>query len=441
MPSSNRYRPLRYLFLLLSCGVRLYAESRELRFELDTPGEVIAEITASAPSTSWERSGAEAAVATVYVDGRYNQDLILFQGSQPWTYRVFLGPLEAGTHGVRVVQNSRWSAPGAGLRVDEIRARVVAADAPGYRALAHAPILYARADTLGRFSDVPLLIWYEQDSSPEGEVLQYSVIFSNEDGGTPTDALMARWGRATDIEYVYRVRLDSHGDVQEELFQGPSHKEATFRGRRMARHPYLLIATRNNMFVDTGFSPLQFHLAPVGADLDGNSREELMDRFPWTYRIMAQELEREGKLRPYGVRNGPAVSDPRQYLYVELRADHRTSGSTAWVKLKGQSRWHSSHKGRDEFAISRNGLSRTTVELPPGTAEEDIELIAFQCLDLRGVDAGGARDDGKCDLQEVEKVFLLDSEYRPGRNLLRNSTPLSLRPGEMVAFPLGGLED
>ncbi|MCZ6904677.1 MAG: hypothetical protein O7F56_03310, partial [Acidobacteria bacterium] len=136
-----------------------------------------------------------------------------------------------------------------------------------------------------------------------------------------------------------------------------------------------------------------------------------------------------------------AVSDPRQYLYVELRADHRTSGSTAWVKLKGQSRWHSSHKGRDEFAISRNGWSRTTVELPPGTAEEDIELIAFQCLDLRGVDAGGARDDGKCDLQEVQKVFLLDSEYRPGRNLLRNSTPLSLRPGEMVAFPLGGLED
>ena len=158
MPSSNRYRPLLYLFLLLSCGVRLYAESRELRFELDTPGEVIAEITASAPSTSWERSGAEAAVATVYVDGRYNQDLILFQGSQPWTYRVFLGPLEAGIHGLRVEQNSRWSAPGAGLRVDEIRARVVAADAPGYRALAHAPILYARADTLGRFSDVPLLI-------------------------------------------------------------------------------------------------------------------------------------------------------------------------------------------------------------------------------------------------------------------------------------------
>lgn len=441
MSSSNRYRPLLYLFLLLSCGVRLYAESRELRFELDTPGEVIAEITASAPSTSWERLGAEAAVATVHVDGHYNQDLILFQGARSWTYRVFLGPLEAGTHGLRVVQNLRWSAPGAGLRVERIRVRVVTDDAPDYRALAHAPILYARADTLGRFSDVPLLMWYEQDSGSEGEVLQYSVIFSNEDGGTATDALMARWGRATDIEYVYRVRLDSHGNVQEEVFQGPSHKEGTFQGRRKAHHPFLLVATRNNMVMDTGFSPLQFHLAPVRADLDENSREELMDRFPWTYRIMAQELEREGKLRPYDLRNGPAISDPRQYLYVELRAEHRNSGSTAWVKLKGQSRWHSSHKGRDEFAISRNGWSRTTVELPPGTAEEDIELIAFQCLDLRGVDGDESRDDGKCDLQEVQKVFLLDSEYRPGRNLLRNSTPVSLRPGEMYAFPLGGLDD
>ena len=41
-----------------------------------------------------------------------------------------------------------------------------------------------------------------------GTRLRYSVVFSNEDGGTPADRLLATWGRLTDIEYVYGVELD-----------------------------------------------------------------------------------------------------------------------------------------------------------------------------------------------------------------------------------------
>ena len=66
---------------------------------------------------------------------------------------------------------------------------------------------------------------------------------------------------------------------------------------------------------------MQYRIYPVHADLSQHSREELMDRFPWTYKIMAQELEREGKLRQFGAIAGTNVSDPRNYLYVEIGGD------------------------------------------------------------------------------------------------------------------------
>src|SRR5205814_211493 len=127
--------------------------------------------------------------------------------------------------------------------------------------------LYARADTLGRFSDVPLIMWYERFPSPAGDTLQYSVVLTNEDGGTPSDALMARWGHASDIEYVYRVTLDRSGSVRDEIYQAPDHKDLHFSGKKVGDHPLLLIATLNNVFTDTGFTEVQYRLLPQPADL------------------------------------------------------------------------------------------------------------------------------------------------------------------------------
>src|SRR5712692_4205991 len=134
--------------------------------------------------------GAEAALATLYLDGAYNQDVLVLMGEERWSYRAFLGPVNAGKHTLRVERNQRWSAAGAGLRVEEVRVVSVRPGDPEFAAIAHAPILYARADTLGRFSDAPLLMYCERFPQADGETLQYSVIFTNEDGGTPTDALM-----------------------------------------------------------------------------------------------------------------------------------------------------------------------------------------------------------------------------------------------------------
>ncbi|MBI4461547.1 MAG: hypothetical protein HY653_01450 [Acidobacteria bacterium] len=409
-------------------------DSQEVQFALTVPGEAWAEITASAPGASWNCPAAEAAVATLYLDDRYNQDMVLFQGEQRWAYRVFLGPLEPGTHRLRVERNPRWSAVDASLQVQEVRVHTLAATDPDYPALAHAPILYARADTLGYFSDVPLLLYYERFPDAGGETLQYSLIFSNEDAGTPTDALMARWGRATDIEYAYRVRFDVAGNIVQETFQGREHKEFAFAGGKEGRHPFLLVATQNNMFADTGFSAVQYRLLPVTADLGQASREELMDRFPWIYRIMAQELGREGKLRPFAAVAGTAIGDPRNYLYLELNAENRDAGVVAWVKLKGEPRWLSSHSGRREFAIGRSGWLRTTVELPPGTTADSIEYVALECVDLREARNREPTIQPESLVRGIRKAFILDADYAPGPNVLVDKAEVSLRPGEMYTF-------
>jgi hypothetical protein len=110
-------------------------------------------------------------------------------------------------------------------------AEVVPGD-PGWAALAHAPILYARANTIGRFDDIPMISYCERLEEDGRPLLQYTVSFSNEDGGTSTRALMARWGRTTDVEYIYRTWLDAAGEVTRATIQAEDHKEVAFRGQR-----------------------------------------------------------------------------------------------------------------------------------------------------------------------------------------------------------------
>jgi hypothetical protein len=433
LDSSSSWLTARLLLSWLVVSLPIAALGADtVSFSVSGPGEGVAEITASAPAASWGRAGAEASVATVWLDGKYNQDVLVDHDGEPFVYRVFLGPLESGTHQLRIERNARWSAPDAGLTVEKIDAGVVPASDPGFGVLAHAPILYARADTLGHFSDAPLLAWYEVLPQPDGQLIQYSFVFTNEDAGTPTPALMARWGRATDIEYVYRVVLDRVGRIVRETYQGFEHQEPLFAGKKEAEHPFLLVATPNNVFADTGATEIQYRMRPVGADLSHHSREELMDRFPWSYRLMAEELAREGKIRPFGTASPTAVGDPRNYLYLEMEAENHDAGLVAWVKLKGSPRWYSSNLGEPELAITRSGWFRTTVELPPGTREDSVEALAVGCIRVkeRSPDEAGAA----CGLKNIQKAFFLDRDYRPRPSILESHGPVTILPGEMYSF-------
>jgi len=183
------------------------------QFFTHASGEARLAITAAAPGTDWSAAGRESAVLTVAVDGSYSQDVVLFAGAQRFTYDVALGRLARGRHRVTVAFDRAESPPGAlGANVTRLAPSLAAGDDLAAR---YAPILYGRdlPEIPGRYennaTDVPLLEYHTIATRADGTTtIEYTLIWSNEDGGTNTPALMARWGRTTDIEWIYRVVLD-----------------------------------------------------------------------------------------------------------------------------------------------------------------------------------------------------------------------------------------
>lgn len=403
------------------------AIAETFRFTLDKPAEVIAGLDISSPGSNWAKKGSEAALATLTLDGSATQHIMLYAGELRYTYSAFLGALSPGEHQLTVVRNQSYSAEGSEMKLWSVHFRQIGPDDPDWVVLAHAPILYARANTVGAFTDIPLLTYCERLAG----VLQYTVIFSNEDGGTSTRALMARWGRTTDIEYVYKAWLDSRGQVTRATIQAKGHEEVEFQGRSEGSHPLLIPSTQNNMVSGEGSSPIRYQIPPVVIDLSAHSREQTMDEHPILYRVMAQELEREGKLRPFGTVDGEKVSDPRNYLYLEARVTNLNSALAALVRLEGEKRWRSSYLGRADYAISRDGWFRTTVELPPGVKPRQVAEIGFQCI-LAAVKPEPVA--GVCRLEAVSKSFFLDSAYQPGSNLWTTTNPVEIPTGEMRTF-------
>jgi hypothetical protein len=400
--------------LLLVCFSVLHAATVKVARDRS---EVVVELDLRAPGTNWSQEGKEAALATVFVDGRAQQQIMLYSGDRKFTYTVFLGALSAGQHDVDV--------RGPGVEFSGARFHEDSSDV-----LANAPVLYARANTIGKFTDIPLIVYCERLSDNGTPFLQYTVIFSNEDGGTSTRALMARWGRTTDVEYVYRA-FASRATIQ-----ASGHKEVEFHGQRDGTHPLLMPITDNNMIGEADNpTPIRYQIAPILVDLTGHSREEVIDQHPIAYDVMAKELQREGKLRPYGAVDGEKVSDPADYLYFEMKLAKRESFVATLVHLKGDPRWYSSHLGHADFAIrtwtrgaaeSASGFVRTTVELPPGTRPDQISEIGFECIV-----GEKAAADSPCRVEAVTKCFFLDRDYRPGPTVWTLATSQEIAAGQI----------
>lgn len=314
-----------------------------------------------------------------------------------------------------------------GVRIEEIPT-----SRPDYEVYANAPVLFARLNTIGKFSDVPLLLYCERIQENNEPVLQYTVIFSNEDGGTSTRTLMARWGRSTDIEYVYK-RFTKAGTA---TIQAKDHVETAFTGEHDHNHPLLMPVTDNNMIAAASKdSTLQFRLAPVLVDLSKASREQVMDQFPVTYEVMVKELEREGKLRPFGIAAAEKISTPRNYVFVDYQASLSNAALTVLARTK-DGKLYTSDLGRGDIAIARDGYVRTTIELPPGSTPADIDEIAFECR----VPPPGKNDvvahSGSCVLDGVSKIFFLQEDYSPGKSFWSLAKPATIPTGRGIAFKL-----
>ncbi|MEP7366217.1 MAG: response regulator [Acidobacteriota bacterium] len=436
-------RLIKKLSKFASLALMLFAASTvqaaEAIVSLQDEREVVADIEMSAPSSQWNWKGREGAIARVTVDGKLAAHVPVFMGSTPHTQSILLGRLAPGRHTVQVERDA-LSAEGMELKTGTIGIRHFSTADRDFQMIANAPILFARRDDQ-RFTDVPLLAYCERQVLPSASgpntVLSYTIIFSNEDGGTSTRALMARWGRTTDIEYVYRVTFDSTGKRLSGIIQTRGHADVEFSGQNEANHPLLGVVTENNMVAPEGRSAIRWAPAPVPANLANASRELVMDSAPWTYRIASEELEREGKLRPFGTVDGQNISDPRNYLYFEARVANRNARISPTVRLRSGGLWRTAHLGRADYAVERSGWARMAVELPPGSKAEDIAELGFTCLTEPPSSKAPAPLAGTCTVEAVGAVFLLDTHYAPGPRLWKKplAAPVTIESGQMTSLP------
>ena len=190
-----------------------------VRFRHGRAGEVFLRADVSARGVSWAEHKNESAVVSAYVDDRYVTDIVIMSSGEV-TRHVALGSLGAGMHTLRLhyaTHRSRSRAGVASLR--HLTFTTVRPTNPAYVAARYAPVLYGRnlaglgGPLENNHTDTPLLGWHQvlPAARPGHSVIEYSVMWSNEDGGTNTPFLMAQWGRTTDIEWVYRVEVDRRG--------------------------------------------------------------------------------------------------------------------------------------------------------------------------------------------------------------------------------------
>lgn len=408
---------------------------KKIHLEQKMAGERGLSITAFAANASWLKRGAEAPVVTVFLDEKYSQDVVIFAGPRAFEYKISLGRLEKGDHNIRLVLNSKRSAGSAG-NVTIMTSKVLHAtpmrsggDLENL-AVAHSPIIYARSNSIDKFTDIPLVTYYEVFEEQHNVArIRYTTVFSNEDGGTQTTALMARWGRATDIEWIYEV-LVKDGNIFSATYQGANHVTKNFTGKRLfGAHPLIFTVTDNNNFSDEGCSQIRVAPVPIRADLSRKSRETIMDENPWTYRIMAEEAIREGRIDPENL-GANTIDDVRNYVYVEVISRNiGTAVSVEAASMDGKT----SRSDYDDprLRISRDGFLRIAVRLPPNNSP-------LRSLNLLCHPASATGPNANCGQARIVGFLRLDSSYLPIKTTAEMSLSQSktLRAGEKAVWLL-----
>ena len=286
--------------ILLDVDLSAEQQTEPINFTIDNPGEMILYINASS-NTSWTISDSESSILEVLLNNIYHQDIVLYNGQQEHTYKIMLGYLQQGDHSLIFYFNYLKSSINAEtIHLESIEIIEPTSLNIDMDILKYSPILYGR-DIYGwnesNRTDIPLLMWHDVTYNNSFKTITYSYIFSNEDSriGLGLTDMMVSWGRTTDIEWAYQVKLDNNGNILEEFFQGASHITTPFNGEKYDMHPILKNATPNCNFSDTGTSDYKFFLSPEHTINPSDTRETLMDQNEWTYRIMAEELINEDK--------------------------------------------------------------------------------------------------------------------------------------------------
>lgn len=434
--------PLGHAHLTLVRG----AAAHSVTFTTTADGEGLLDLSAAAPGADWGTPGAESAVVSMEVDGKYQSDIVI-PSDRPIPREFALGGLSAGKHTLTFSFAGDRTPTGVRRAVlSDLSVRTATTADPDYRFLRFAPVIYGRnlADFGGTyassFTDAPLVAWHESApaATPGHTVLTYSVIWSNEDGGTNTPALMARWGRTTDIEWVYSVELDADGNrvPGSDTFQGASHVTQHFAGTYEGDHALIETCTSNNNICDTVTDPMRFALSYDEDLATDQPREAIMDAHPWTYQVTAKEMVREGKIESPADPATAEVSDERNYLFLTVKKDQvpvgdTSSGVSVEVTLKGDPTvYRSDHLGTGgdpSWSLTRDVPASSTVELPEGTTADDVASVTLVRVPV-GVDLGAT-----VHATSVTRGFFLGSDDLPTPGFLDWHGSVDLTPADPTA--------
>ena len=314
-----------------------------------------------------------------------------------------------------------------GVVVESITVEQIDESRPEYLALSYAPFVYARPDTVGRFNDTLLFMWSEVEPEANATRYRFSVIFTNEDGGTPTDRLMATWGRTTDVEYLYSVAVDASGAIVDQDMQGPDHETLKYGGQREGRHPLLWVSTENNMVLDRGETQVRFGPAPVAFPLTDRSREAVMDANPWLYDVMTRELRREGKIVADAPPGNGTIPDPRRFVFLEgcgEAGDRAVAFAIGTGAPGAELTWHASDRGMTAYRIVRNGCFQAATPLPGDLTLKDVRAVRAQAYPR-----DGRQGQAPARLTRINQLFMLDDRYAPGASVLSWTGDVMLEPG------------
>lgn len=341
-------------------------------------------------STSWQEENNESLMLRLYVDKKHHQDIILFYGGQNFTYKRFLGYMEPGTYEVEWICDSPRNSQ-AFAQIDSFTVEKLDLSAREVLAVQYAPKLYGRAvytqfDNL--YTDTPLEMIYFFDKWEQGIVIEYHMVFSHEDEGTPAVLLMSKWGRLLDIEYMARVYLNEQYEIDHVEYQGAEHQIKTYKGPLIdGKQIILQTATCNGNFTDEITSSYHFSFIPSYEwKIEQEAREVVMQRFPYINHVMTWEAERQLKNSslPYN-----KIENISQYIYIQSSVwgiKHGLPSIDILCRLEGESEWHSSslnHKMFGSFSAAYTGPYNhfgTAICLPDGKSIKNIVEIKIALI-------------------------------------------------------------
>ena len=222
------------------------------------------------------------------------------------------------------------------------------------QALAHLPFVVVRSDQVkDDANDVPVALGYSTEvKTVNGEellTLTYTLILSDEDVGRSVAKQMTRYGRHTDVEWVYRITFKAATmEVVDEKYQsgiafGIGHQTRNFSGSYLnGTHPLLYNDSRikHNVFRQwapqsgRGGETIGHQLIPQLLQTP-DAREWIEMNSDWISAYSDQEALREKKL-PHS---------ELDYLYIFYRG-----------KLKGEFTWVWKHgDGKSEEQVRAPG--------------------------------------------------------------------------------------